>query len=72
MPIAKGNNIRLFGETLLVLQQQSVDFVANCFIDIALRCYIIRSEFKAEANVLKAFREGAEVVIGGVITVQTG
>jgi len=41
-------------------------------LDIDLRCYPIHSEFKAESAVIQAFREGAEVFIGGVITVQTG
>ncbi|MCE5284077.1 MAG: sigma 54-interacting transcriptional regulator, partial [Deltaproteobacteria bacterium] len=41
-------------------------------LDVDLRCYPIRSEFKAESAVIQAFQEGAEVFIGGVITVQTG
>jgi transcriptional regulator with PAS, ATPase and Fis domain len=39
-------------------------------LDIDLRCYPIHSEFKAEANVIKALKEGAEVIIGGVIAMQ--
>jgi len=39
-------------------------------LDIELRCYPIYSEFKAEANVTKAIKDGAEVVIGGVIAMQ--
>ncbi|MBV5337527.1 MAG: PrpR N-terminal domain-containing protein, partial [Deltaproteobacteria bacterium] len=33
-----------------------------------LRQYLIESEFEAEAKVLQAFRDGAEVIVGGVIT----
>ena len=39
-------------------------------LDIDLRCYPIHSEFKAEANVIKALKEGAEVIIGGVIAMK--
>ena len=41
-------------------------------LDIDLRCYPIETEHKAESTVARAFREGAEVLIGGVIAVQTG
>lgn len=40
-------------------------------LDIDLRCYPIRSEFKAEAAVNRAIRGGADAIIGGVIAMQT-
>jgi transcriptional regulator with PAS, ATPase and Fis domain len=39
-------------------------------LDIDLRCYPIQSEFKAEANVIRAIKEGAAVIIGGVVAMQ--
>jgi transcriptional regulator with PAS, ATPase and Fis domain len=41
-------------------------------LDIDLRCYPIHGEFEAEAVLTRAFQEGAEVLIGGVIAVQAG
>lgn len=41
-------------------------------LDVELRPYLIQSEFEAEARVLQAFREGVDVVVGGVITGQVG
>ncbi len=37
-------------------------------LDVELRQYLIENEFEAEAKVLQAFRDGAEVIVGGVIT----
>lgn len=66
---------RHYGRRIAVIAFPSMVMGIDCLgpiLDIDLRCYIIQSEFKAEANVLKAFRDGADVVIGGVITVQAG
>lgn len=41
-------------------------------MDIELRLYPIQNEFEAEPCVLQAFREGVDVVIGGVITGKVG
>jgi transcriptional regulator with PAS, ATPase and Fis domain len=40
-------------------------------LGVELRQYPIENEFEAEAKVLQAYREGAEVIIGGVITGHT-
>lgn len=37
-------------------------------LDVELAQYAIENEFEAEARVLQAFREGVDVIIGGVIT----
>ncbi|EAX47423.1 sigma54 specific transcriptional regulator, Fis family [Thermosinus carboxydivorans Nor1] len=37
-------------------------------LGVDIRQYIITDEFQAESRVLQAFREGADVVVGGVIT----
>ena len=37
-------------------------------LDVELRQYLIENEFEAEAKVLQALRDGAEVIVGGVIT----
>ena len=39
-------------------------------LDVELRHYLIQNEYEAEFQVLQAFQEGADVVIGGVITSQ--
>ncbi len=66
---------RHYGRRIAVIAFPSmimgIDFLGP-ILDIDLRCYPIHSEFKAEANVTKAFREGAEVFIGGVIAMQAG
>ena len=41
-------------------------------LDVELRLYLLQNEFEAESRVIQAFREGAEVVIGGVITGKAG
>ena len=66
---------RHFGRRIAVIAFPSMIMGIDCLgpiLDIDLRCYPIHSEFKAEATVTKAFRKGAEVFIGGVITVQAG
>jgi len=66
---------RHYGRRIAVIAFPSMIMGIDCLgpiLDIDLRCYPIHSEFKAEENVIKAFREGAEVFIGGVITVQAG
>jgi len=66
---------RRHGRRIAVIAFPSMIMGIDCLgtiLDIDLRCYIIHSEFEAEANVIKAFREGADIVIGGVITTQTG
>ena len=39
-------------------------------LDVELHHYLIQNEYEAELQVLQAFQEGADVVIGGVITGQ--
>ena len=39
-------------------------------LDVELRHYLIQNEYEAEFQVLQAFQDGADVVIGGVITGQ--
>jgi transcriptional regulator with PAS, ATPase and Fis domain len=66
---------RHYGRRIAVIAFPSMIMGIDCLgpiLDIDLKCYPIHSEFKAEANVGKAFREGAEVIIGGVIAVQAG
>ena len=61
------------GRRIAVIAFPSMIMGIECLgpiLDIDLRCYPIHSEFKAESNVIKAFREGAEVIIGGVIAMQ--
>ena len=66
---------RQYGRRIAVIAFPSmilgIDSLAP-ILDIDLRCYPIDSEFKAEPAVAKAFQEGAEVFIGGVITVRAG
>jgi len=66
---------RRHGRRIAVIAFPSMMMGIECLgpiLDIDLRCYPIQSEFEAEAKVNKAFREGAEVFIGGVITVKAG
>ncbi len=61
------------GRRIAVIAFPSMIMGIDCLgpiLDIDLRCYPIHSEFKAEANVIKALQEGAEVIIGGVIAMQ--
>ena len=61
------------GRRIAVIAFPSMIMGIECLgpiLDIDLRCYPIHSEFKAEANVIKALKEGAEVIIGGVIAMQ--
>jgi transcriptional regulator with PAS, ATPase and Fis domain len=66
---------RRYGRRIAVIAFPPMILGIDCLgpiLDIDLRCYPIDSEFKAEANVTRAFREGAEVFIGGVIAVKAG
>jgi hypothetical protein len=38
-------------------------------LDVELTYYSIKREFKVESRVLQVFQEGADVIIGGVVTV---
>jgi transcriptional regulator with PAS, ATPase and Fis domain len=61
------------GRRIAVIAFPSMIMGIECLgpiLDIDLRCYPIHSEFKAEANVVTALKEGAEVIIGGVIAMQ--
>ena len=61
------------GRRIAVIAFPSMIMGIECLgpiLDIDLRCYPIHSEFKAEATVIKALKEGAEVIIGGVIAMQ--
>ncbi|MDR3562535.1 MAG: sigma 54-interacting transcriptional regulator [Negativicutes bacterium] len=62
------------GSRVAVVAFQSMVLGIDCLgpiLGIDLRKYILDSEFAAEATVLRAFAEGADVVVGGVITVKT-
>jgi transcriptional regulator with PAS, ATPase and Fis domain len=64
-----------YGRRIAVIAFPSMIVGIDCLgpiLDIELKRYILESEFKAEDVVLKAFRDGADVVVGGVITVQAG
>jgi transcriptional regulator with PAS, ATPase and Fis domain len=64
---------RHYGRRIGVIAFPSMIMGIDCLgpiLDIELKYYLIHNEFKAEASVLRAFREGAEVVIGGVIAGQ--
>lgn len=63
-----------YGSRVAVVAFQSMVLGIDCLgpiLGIDLRQYIIDSEFAAEANVLRAFADGADVVVGGVITAKT-
>ena len=61
-----GRNIAVIAFPMMIM---GIDCLGP-ILDIDLRCYPIHSEFKAEANVIRALKEGAEVIIGGVIAMQ--
>jgi len=63
-----------FGNRIAVVAFQSMVLGIECLgpiLGIDLRQYIIDSEFAAEPHVLRAFADGADVVVGGVITAKT-
>jgi PAS domain S-box-containing protein len=62
---------RAFSSNIAVVAFPSMVMGIDCLapiLEVNLRNYIINSEFEAEANVKRAFADGADVVIGGVIT----
>ncbi len=64
---------RSYGDRVAVVAFPSMVMGIDCLapiLGIDLRDYIITSEFEAEANVRRAFAAGADVVVGGVITVK--
>ncbi|MDI6725555.1 MAG: sigma 54-interacting transcriptional regulator [Smithellaceae bacterium] len=64
---------RRYGRRIAVNAFPSMIMGIDCLgpiLDIDLRCYSIHSEFQAEGNTVEAFRDGADVVIGGVIAMQ--
>lgn len=66
---------QLHGRRIGVVAFPSMVIGIECLpdiLDIELRPYLIQNEFEAEARVAQAFREGADVVVGGVITGKAG
>ena len=66
---------RHYGRNIGVVAFPSMVIGIECLpaiLDVELRHYLIQSEFEAESRVLQAFREGADVVVGGVITSKEG
>ncbi len=64
---------RAYGGRIAVVAFPSMVFGISCLgpiLGVDLRDYIFGSEFEAEANVQRAFADGADVVVGGVITVK--
>ena len=64
---------RQYGPHIGVVAFSSMIIGVDCLgpiLDVELRHYLIQNEYEAEFRVLQAFREGADVVIGGVITGQ--
>ena len=59
------------GRNIAVVAFSSMVLGVECLgpiLDVDIRKYIILSEYEAEDKVLQAFADGADVVIGGVIT----
>ena len=64
---------RQYGPRIGIVAFPSMVTGVDCLgpiLGVELRRYLLQNEFEAEARVLQAFREGADVVIGGVITGQ--
>lgn len=64
---------RQYGQRIGVVAFPSMVIGIDCLapiLDVELRHYLIQNEYEAEFQVLQAFQEGANVVIGGVITGQ--
>lgn len=64
---------RRYGPRIGVVAFPSMVIGIDCLgpiLDVELRLFLIQNEFEAEFRVLQAFREGVDVVIGGVITGQ--
>jgi len=62
---------RQYGPRIGIVAFPSMVIGVDCLgpiLDVELRHYLICNEFEAELRVLQAFREGVDVVIGGVIT----
>ncbi|MBI5579284.1 MAG: sigma 54-interacting transcriptional regulator [Deltaproteobacteria bacterium] len=62
-----------YGRRIAVVAFPSMIMGIDCLgpiLDINLTYYSIESEFKVESRVLQAIQEGADVIIGGVITVE--
>ena len=64
---------RKYGTRIGVVAFPSMVIGVDCLgpiLGVELRHYLLRNEFEAESCVLQAFRDGVDVVIGGVITGQ--
>lgn len=62
---------KYYGRRIAVVAFGSMVLGIECLgsvLDVEIRKYIIMSEYEAEEKVLQAFANGADVVIGGVIT----
>jgi PAS domain S-box-containing protein len=65
---------KLHGKRIGAVAFPSMILGINCLcpiLGVDIRLYPIDHEFEAEAQVLRAFQEGADSVIGGVITAKT-
>lgn len=63
------------GRRIGVVAFESMVFGIGCLteiLDVELRPYLIQNEFEAEEKVSQAFADGADVVLGGVITAKVG
>jgi PAS domain S-box-containing protein len=64
---------RKYGTRIGVVAFPSMVIGVDCLgpiLGVELRHYLLQNEFEAESRVFQAFRDGADVVIGGVITGQ--
>ena len=72
--IRAAEKARAYGPKVAVVAFPSMVMGIDCLapiLGIEFHHYVIHNEFAAEANVLHAFGDGADAVIGGVITAQT-
>ena len=64
---------RQYGNRIGIVAFPSMVIGIDCLapiLNVDLRHYLIQTEYEAEFRVLQAFREGVDVVVGGVITGQ--
>ncbi len=72
--IRAAEKARAYGPKVAVVAFPSMVMGIDCLapiLGIEFHHYVIHSEFAAEANVLRAFADGADAVIGGVITAKS-
>ena len=64
---------RQYGPRIGIVAFPSMVIGIDCLgpiLEVELRHYLIQNEYEADSRVLQAFQEGADVVVGGVITGQ--